>query len=92
VNGFYVFVKIEMGFYSALFQGIKHNLLLIWRQDYLSTSAHEILIASEVQDEHIHELRILLREHTFLEVGEASGKPYWLGTGIMGTIVLHGTQ
>jgi hypothetical protein len=92
VNGFYVFVKIELGIYSALFQGIKHNLLLSWRQDYLTTSAHEILIASEVQDEHIHELRILLREHTFLEVGEASGKPYWLGTGIMGTIVLHGTQ
>ena len=79
-----------MGIYAAGFQGIEDDSLPLGRSDNLTTSTHKILVAAEVQDEHVHELGILLREHTRLEVGESLGKSYGSGIGIMGTAVLHG--
>ena len=92
MDGFNILVKFQWGLYSTLLQSLLDDCLLIGRKKDVSSSSLEVLVSSEVADEQGHELGILLGKHTFLEVGEASGKPYWLGTGIMGTIVLHGTQ
>ena len=71
---FLVFVEVHFGVSSYLFKHQSyHFLLLRWKKN-VTTSALEILVASEVEDEGCHELVILLWVHPLLEVGESSGE------------------
>lgn len=75
---------------STLFKGSLDNLLLFGRKKGVSPTAHEIGIASEVANQYVHELGILVGEHLFLEVGEPFGKYHGLVVGIVRTILLLG--
>ena len=60
-------------------------LLFLWWKKNVATSALEILVASEVEDEGSHELVILLWVHPLLEVGESSGVGHRLAVPIVYT-------
>ena len=90
MDGFDILVKFQRGVYSTLLQSLLNDCLLIGRKKDVSSSALEVLVASEVADEQSHKLGILLRKHTFLEVGEPFGKTNGLAAGIVWTAVLFG--
>ena len=69
-----VVIKLHLGVCSYLFEHMAYLLLLLRRYKNVTTSALEILVASEVETECSHELVILLWEHMLLEVGESSGE------------------
>ena len=54
-------------------QGIKHHFLLCRRKSNNTPASIEIASASEVFDEHRHELLILFREQVLLKLGEPLG-------------------
>ena len=90
MDGFNILVKFQWGLYSTLLQSLLDDCLLIGRKKDVSSSALEVLVASEVADEQGHELGILLWKHTFLEVGKSFGKTNGLAAGIVRTAVLFG--
>ena len=90
MDGFNILVKFQWGLYSTLLQSLLDDCLLIGRKKDVSSSALEVLVASEVADEQGHELGILLWKHAFLEVGESFGKTHGLAAGIVWTTVLFG--
>ena len=90
MGGFNILVKFQWGLYSTLLQSLLDDCLLIGRKKDVSSSALEVLVASEVADEQGHELGILLWKHAFLEVGESFGKTHGLAAGIVWTAVLFG--
>ena len=90
MDGFNILVKFQWGLYSTLLQSLLDDCLLIGRKKDVSSSALEVLVASEVADEQGHELGILLWKHAFLEVGESFGKTHGLAAGIVWTAVLFG--
>ena len=90
MGGFNILVKFQRGLYSTLLQSLLDDCLLIGRKKDVSSSALEVLVASEVADEQGHELGILLGKHAFLEVGKSFGKTNGLAAGIVWTAVLFG--
>ena len=88
VDGFDVFVKLQWLGYSCLFQSYLYDLLLLGREGYISSSALEVLVTSEVADKHRHELVILLGVHPLLEVHEAASKSHGLVTHIVWAVCL----
>ena len=91
MGGFNILVKFQRGVYSTLLQSLLNDRLLVWRKKDVSSSSLEVLVSSEVADEQGHELGILLRKHTFLEVGKSFGKTHGLAAGIVRTVFLFGT-
>ena len=73
IDVFLVFIKVHFGVSSYLFKHQSYHLLLLRWKKNVTTSALEILVAPEVEDEGSHELVILLWVHPLLEVGESSG-------------------
>ena len=88
VDGFDVFVKLHRLSDSGLFQSYLYDLLLLGREDYISPSALEVLVTSEVADKHRHELVILLGVPPLLDVHEAFGKPHGLVAHIVWAVCL----
>lgn len=88
IDVFLVFVEVHFGVCSYLFKHQSyHFLLLRWKKN-VTTSALEILVASEVEDEGSHELVILLWVHPLLEVGESSGEYHWFFIPIVRTCLV----
>ena len=80
-----VVIEVHFGVCSYLFEHQSyHFLLLRWKKN-VTTSALEILVAPEVENEGCHKLVILLWEHMLLEVGESSGVFHWLFIAIVCT-------
>ena len=88
VDGVDVFVKLHRLSDSGLFQSYLYDLLLLGREGYISSSALEVLVTSEVADKHRHELVILLGVHPLLDVHEAFGKPHGLVAHIVWAVCL----
>ena len=87
-DGFDVLVKLHRLGDSCLFQSHLYGLLLLGREDYISPSALEVLVTSEVADKHRHELVILLGVPPLLDVHEAFGKPHGLVSHIVWAVCL----
>ena len=83
-----VFVEVHFGVSSYLFKHQSYHLLLFWWKKNVTTSALEILVAPEVEDEGSHELVILLWVHPLLEVGESSGEYHRLFIPIVCTCLV----
>ena len=74
IDVFLIFIKVHFGVSSYLFKHQSYHLLLLRWKKNVTTSALEILVAPEVEDEGSHELVILLWVHPLFEVGESSGE------------------
>ena len=80
-----VVIELHFGVCSYLFEHLAYHFLFLRRDKNVTTSALEILVASEVKTEGCHELVILLWEHVLLEVGESSGEYHRLFVAIVCT-------
>lgn len=80
-----VVIELHFGVCSYLFEHLAYHFLFLRRDKNVTTSALEILVASEVENEGCHELVILLWEHVLLEVGESSGEYHRLFVAIVCT-------
>ena len=61
-----VVIKLHLGVCSYLFEHMAYLLLLLRRYKNVTTSALEILVASEVENKCCHELFVLLWEDMLL--------------------------
>ena len=68
-----VVIELHFGVCSYLFEHLAYHFLFLRRDKNVTTSALEILVAPEVEDESSHKLVILLWVYPLLEVGESSG-------------------
>ena len=88
IDAFNVLVKFHFLGNSTPFEGFFDDLLFIgWKKD-VTASAHEIGIATEVENQSVHELGILVGVHPLLEVGEPFGKYHGLVVGVVRTVIL----
>ena len=88
IDVFLVFIKVHFGVSSYLFKHQSYHLLLLRWKKNVTTSALEILVAPEVEDESSHKLVILLWVHPLLEVGESSGEYHRLFIPIVCTYLV----
>ena len=72
VDVFLITVELHFFGYTYLFQGVQHYLLFLGRECRFTSSAFKIWVATEFANKQIHEILVLVGEHSLLEVGESS--------------------
>ena len=78
IDVLFVFVKLQSFRDSCLTEGSIDNFLVFRREKFDTTTEHEILVAPELGHQCPHKSLILVGEHSLLEIGEATSKPYGL--------------
>lgn len=78
IDVFFVLVELQPFRNSNLAKGCVDDFLLLGREEHNTTTKHEIFVAPKLGYQRPHENLILVGEHLFLEIGEATSKPYGL--------------
>lgn len=90
IDVFFVFVELQSFRDSSLVESSVDNFLILRREKLNTTTKHEIFVAPKLGYQRPHENLILVGEHLFLEIGEATSKPYWLCVVVELTLPIFG--
>jgi len=83
MGGFQVAVEVHLVIGSHLSEHVEYQLLLLGRQDGEPFSALVVRVATELGNQELGELVVLVGKHVLLDLGEPLGISYGLGVSIV---------